>query len=130
VRGRAWSETHGEEEKNTEENLESQREGSEIHTEGNTEQRERRVRTETETQRDLPSLPFQNLPHFAVGCCEHPVFVHQHPSTVKLIAFEQSHLPWVRAFFTFVAIYNPFSFIQHQGENETVNRDLQSEMSL
>lgn len=49
---------------------------------------------------------------------------------MKLIAFEQSHLPRVGAFLTLVAIYNPFSFTQHQGENETVNRELESVRSL
>lgn len=92
------------------EKIGSQRERAEIHTEEQNRKRGRRGQRQRPLQRDLPCLPLQYLPHFAVGCCEHPVFIHQHCSTVKLVTFEQSHLPRVRAFFTWVAIYNSFSF--------------------
>lgn len=82
---------------------------------------------------DTPCQALQYLPHFTVGCGEHPAFTDQHSSTVELITSEQGHLPWMGAFFTWIAIYNPVSIsvtlvwtetethmgIQHQGETDT-----------
>lgn len=82
---------------------------------------------------DTPCQALQYLPHFTVGCGEHPAFADQHSSTVELITSEQGHLPWMGPFFTWVAIYNSFSIsvtlvwtetethmgIQHQRETDT-----------
>lgn len=78
-------------------------------------------------------LASQHLPHFAVGCSEYPAFTDQHSSTVELISSEQGHLPWVGAFFTWVAVYNSVATsltlvwtdtqthmgVQHQRETDT-----------